>query len=380
MGGRPVDRTRFSSTSNQIPGSISLNSAEGNRTRSQILSKRSRMQYPEVQTEEHQAKIRFAVHKAIPLSLDIERVIDNPILDNWKGLGAKFGLTKGSGKTDDDVDISGEGLEETGDGPERVVLAQQRAQITDAEKDATNQAAKLVRGVSYKLSDLPIVDMYLPVSVVFNDTMQYDTPNLGVIGGATLEGMAGGAGLFASAFQGLMEGLGDVFGYLGGDLKGEAARLGALRAARIVPSSGFQAAVSLGLQRTLNPNTRSLFKGVNLREFTFTFKMIANSQREAIMIEKIIEHFRREAYPTAISPEGIPVAYEFPNAFSIQFTHRGQEAKIPRLERCFLRNVQTSYNPTGAAFHADGRPNEVDMTLNFVEMRTLNKDDINKGF
>ena len=357
---------------NNPPETINLNSAGGRQTRSLILSQNSRLQYPEVQSEEHQAKIRFAIHKAEPLSLDIERVVESKVLDNLKS----YFIDPDQAEQDR---IAAQDPRSEGDAARGRVAA--RAQIAAAEADAKEQANKLAKGVSYKFDNSsPIVDMYLPISVVFNDTMQYDTPNLGLVGGSTLEGMSGGAGVFASAFQGLMEGIGDVFNYASGNLAGEAARLGSLRAARLVPSSGFQAAVSLGLQRTLNPNTRALFKGVNLREFTFTFKMIANSQREAIAIEKIVEHFRANAYPDTIGPDGFPIAFKFPHAFSIQFTHRGQEAKIPKLERCFLRAVQTAYNSTGAAFHADGRPNEIDMTLNFIEMRTLNKSDIRSGY
>jgi hypothetical protein len=223
--------------------------------------------------------------------------------------------------------------------------------------------------------------MYIPLSLTYNDGAQYENANLNVIGSGTLEGMQQGSSIFSSAYNALAEGVGSVFGYLmDPSLTGEAARLGALRASRAVPNAGFQAAVSIGVQRTMNPNTRALFKGVNLREFSFNFKMIANSQREAIAIERIVNHFRTELYPDVINALNVPIAYEMPNAFSIQFTHRGAEAKMPKLEYCFLRNVQTVYNATGAAFHPDGRPNEVDMTLNFVEMRTLNKRDITDGY
>ena len=131
-----------------------------------------------------------------------------------------------------------------------------------------------------------------------------------------------GGGIFTSAYNALAEGVSEIFGYLMNPaLQGEAARLAALRASRVVPNAGFQAAVSIGVQRTMNPNTRALFKGVNLREFSFNFKMIANSQREAIAIERIVNHFRTELYPNVISALNVPIAYEMPNAFSIQFTH-----------------------------------------------------------
>lgn len=351
--------------------SISLNSDDGFKTRQQILGQRSRYYYPESQGEQALGRIRFAVHKAQPLAVNTEKILNNPLQDRKN----KF--------LDDAAQF--ESFNEAG----RAEVARQRAEdltMADIEDDVKKQAIEdakgLVTGVSYKLSDRPIVDMYIPLSMTYNDGVQYENANLGAVGGATLQGMANAENIFSSAFDALASGIGSAFNYLlNPSLKDEAGRLAALRASR-VGSAGFQAAVSIGVQRSLNPNTRALFRGVNLREFNFNFKLIANSPREAVQIEKIVTFFREELYPQSVFLQDtqIPIAYEFPNAFSIQFTHKGAEAKIPRLEYCFLRNVQTNYNPTGASFHNDGRPNEVDMTLNFIEMRTLHKEDIQKGF
>ena len=54
---------------------------------------------------------------------------------------------------------------------------------------------------------------------------------------------------------------------------------------------------------TLNPNTRSLFKSVALREFAFQFKFIAKSKKEADEVRKIIKFFRTELYPEALTEE-----------------------------------------------------------------------------
>ena len=364
MPPRPSQRTKYQTT----PDTVSLNSEEGMQTRSSVLNRGfNRIQYPENQTEEFLGKIRFAVHKATPLSLNAEKINETAIQDrfievsNSSNRGAPRGQEDFDGVYEDPI----------------IVKARQ-----DQQTQAANDAAQLVQGVSYKLSRAaPIIDMYIPLSLTYNDGAQYENANLNVIGSGTLAGMQNADGIFASAYNALAEGVGSVFGYLMDPaLTGEAARLGALRASRAVPNAGFQAAVSIGVQRTMNPNTRAMFKGVNLREFSFNFKMIANSQREAIAIERIVNHFRTELYPDVINALNVPIAYEMPNAFSIQFTHRNAEAKMPKLEYCFLRNVQTVYNATGAAFHPDGRPNEVDMTLNFIEMRTLNKKDIMAGY
>ena len=51
---------------------------------------------------------------------------------------------------------------------------------------------------------------------------------------------------------------------------------------------------------TLNPNTRSLFKSVALREFAFQFKFIPLSKQEHDTVIKIINFFRQNLYPENI--------------------------------------------------------------------------------
>lgn len=351
MGGTPASRSRKSASSYE---SISLNSDDGYKTRQRILEKRTKLSYPESQSEQNLGRIRFAVHKPVERGTGADKKVNSvPLSDR------KFSSYK-------EFEIA--------------AAAEQKAAATASADESINTG---LTGVSYKLSDAPIVDMYIPLSLTYNDGVQYDNANLSLIGGGTLEGISGSEGIFQSAYNALVEGIGNAFDYaMNPNLSGEAARLGALRLSKGIPNAGFQAAVSIGVQRAFNPNTRAMFRGVNLRQFTFQFKMIANSPSEARTIEKIIEHFRTELYPEAINlgTTGVSSSYKFPNAFSIYFTHRNQEAKIPKLEYCFLRNVQTNYNPTGAAFHSDGQPNEIDMTLTFTEMRTLNKQDVLKGY
>ena len=130
----------------------------------------------------------------------------------------------------------------------------------------------------------------------------------------------------------------------------------------------------------INPNIRSLFKGVGLREFTFQFKMIARSQREAEEVRRIVKHFRQEMYPDAYTVGNADIGFKFPNMFEITFKYNGfHNRNIPKIHLCYLRNVSTTINPTGGAMRRDGSPNEIDLTLSFVEYKTLKKDDVRLG-
>ena len=135
----------------------------------------------------------------------------------------------------------------------------------------------------------------------------------------------------------------------------------------------------------VNPNLRAVFRGVNIREFAFQFKLIATSPEEARAVEQIVKFFRRELYPRAFpisfGKGEADLGYYFPNAFKIRFNFKGVENRhIPKIKHCYLRNFSHTINPTGGAFRKDGQPNEIDISMSFVEHETLKQRDIDEGF
>jgi hypothetical protein len=135
---------------------------------------------------------------------------------------------------------------------------------------------------------------------------------------------------------------------------------------------------------TTNPNTRVLFKSVGLREFSFAFKFLATSAREAEEIKEIIKLFRTELYPDTINiPVGtseISIGYRFPNKFQITVEYDGEEIAT-RIKPCFLRDVSVTYNNTSMSMHEDGNFTEIEMSLSFQETRTLSRKDVEEeGF
>ena len=52
----------------------------------------------------------------------------------------------------------------------------------------------------------------------------------------------------------------------------------------------------------------------------------------------------------------------------------------PKIKSCYLTSITTNFNPSSMAFHRDGEPVEIDLSLNFTEETTLNKQDILDGF
>ena len=238
----------------------------------------------------------------------------------------------------------------------------------------------------------PTVKMFFPPSQAFVDGVQYQSLGVGATGAAAEQAIAAGSSGLSAVTQTIVDDakaaanavLNKDFDI--GPMGTELARFAATRATNRFRSSALPA-VSNITKMTVNPNIRTLFNGVNVREFTFQFKLIATSPQEARNIQDIIKFFRTELYPKAFDvPIGnlnveAKLGFNFPNAFKIRFNFKGVEnANLPKLKVCYLRNMSHTINPTGGGFKVDGKPNEVDLTLSFVENQTLDQDDIKAGF
>lgn len=378
---------------------------------------RSDLKYPlETDNPAYQARVQFRMFSLQP-SIDGEsqKNFDKVASDNLKS------LLESSAKTQDvraQVDSFGYAGRNSGtanagiDGPSAAAASATGSSaatganktsltkiVSDFAKSGKDKVAgsrfvkqtskHLMGGVEFKpVRNTPIVDMYFPVTMQFNDNAQYDNASLGAFGGAVEGAMNQGGGALESILGEFNNGLVSMFDAVRGNQKlSEAAfRVGL---ARVIDkgsmiNSGVANALTLQNRTIINPNIRALFRGVGLREFTFQFKMIARSQLEAEVIRQIVQHFREEMYPgihEIAELGGADIGFKFPNVFQIQFNYNGVlNRNIPKLEFCYLRNVSTSINPTGGAFRRDGQPNEVDLTLSFVEYKTLTKTDIKAGY
>jgi hypothetical protein len=221
--------------------------------------------------------------------------------------------------------------------------------------------------------------MYIPIGLQYRDGVNYENMDIGGAGAGAEAALKGGSG----AIKGLIEGgLGTFAKGLTGSGAADVATLGVVKLAAALPDE-IAGAVKVAARVTSNPNTRVLFKSVNMREFSFTFKFICTSAREAEEVKEIITFFRSELYPEDITTEvggaKISIGYKFPNKFRIEVEYDGQEI-AHRIKPCYLRNVDVNYNNTSQAFHSDGNFSEVEMTIGFQETRTLSKKDIGEGF
>lgn len=253
-------------------------------------------------------------------------------------------------------------------------------------EDGSTQTSKSFNGVSASASSLKVneiagekADLYLPLSFQVNDGFDYASAQLGLLGAAAAAGMNNGQSIASSVIDGLKSGAQSVF-----DLfkTGAVGRVAAVRGSQAIPliPDNVKSAIAITARVTMNPNIRTQFNGVSVREFNFTFKFLPKSPKESREVHRIIRFFRFHAYPVEM-PYGEPysIAFDYPNMFKIRllsevdglFKNVGTPIKLS-----YLKTVSTTYNPTSAVLHPDGSPTEIDMTLTFTEYKPLSRYDV----
>ena len=228
--------------------------------------------------------------------------------------------------------------------------------------------------------------LYLPEAINFSDGIVYDNANLNLagLGAEKVAGTIGNEGvvgainkmsatiLEAKTTQGS---LGNVNSLK--SITDNGAIAANLLAQTLLPGE-IADGISSGTGITANPHKRSLFRDVAIRNFTFTFLLSPSTSAEATAINNIVKFFRINAYPEKI---GAGLAYKFPTTFRIQMKYDGKlMADAPKLLPCYLTSVNTVFNPRSSSFFKDGRFNETQLSLTFMEERPLDKKEIEAGF
>ena len=393
-GAPTSDADQYSANSSYDEVPMTSNSKYGGRmtieeSRSTQEKKKSRgsgtiIKFPVNRQDMYPAHIVFHPYKIDTGLIDqsLASVFNQPLVSN-------FSEGKSTESVNDDITASSydeAGTGAVGDTSEVVIQKREEAANRDLInkeilENQTQMGSKKTDLRAYRDLTKPSIQLYFPPTLQYNDAVNYNSANLGAGGMTALAGLNSGQSIGSALSSGLTEGMESIFNLAKGTLSQEAAKVAASRISSKLPA-GYAAAGSTALQTGLNPGTRLLFDQPSMRSFSFSFKLIPTSPQEAARIREIVENFRFQLYPREIdlSP-GIPIGYEFPNIFRIEFAFTGGTLQIPKIQYCYLKDVQAAYNSTsGGVFFEDGHPTEIDLTLTFLEYRALSKRDIEAGF
>lgn len=300
------------------------------------------LRFPLTNRDEYKAKVRFSLQKAVPGNISAgsggppgtEESVDNNLLS----------------------DLFGEGTVQS---------------VVDIFTGTIKPGKYIPTGEA--------VELYLPGGVQTQDGVEFDNgADLNLRGAAMLQGFRNNdvsvAGAVGQALNpiGSINAIREAFG----NNREQIATAAVVGLAQKAPQSA-RTAVTAGLMRVPNPNTRSLFKGVPIRQFEFSFKLLPQDKDEADEIEKIVKFFRTEIYPEGIEAGGIDLMYNFPNSFYVQILYNNKQIQ-PGFLDMHLRTIGTTFNPTNPSFYNDGKYSEIDLNLSFVEVEPLDKEKAKK--
>ena len=228
------------------------------------------------------------------------------------------------------------------------------------------------------------VTMHLPTQLSFRDNIDYQNVAFGTAGSAAERALQRNPGdLAGAAAEGARRAIDNITGVVDAFKSGITSQAASLYTQKTLGkfSESISGAVEVTSGVTLNPNRRSLLRGVGIRTFGYTFKLIPNNAREATEIKNIIEFFRKNMYPDDLieNNTNVSIGYRYPNKFKIEMEYDGNPV-ASKILPCFLQGFDTNYNPNSMSFHKDGEFPEIDITLTFIEERALRRQDIVKGY
>jgi len=114
-----------------------------------------------------------------------------------------------------------------------------------------------------------------------------------------------------------------------------------------------------------NPHLTTLFQGVNLKHYNFTWKISPRSADESRDLNECIRLIKAYMHPAII---GGGFALEYPYLAEVQFD-AGNNTTMPNVSDSFITSFTVNNSGSGgAAFFNDGNPVSVELTLGFQEI------------
>lgn len=220
------------------------------------------------------------------------------------------------------------------------------------------------QGVTEAEKKQPTATIILPLPKDLHEAfgITYDTPSLGPVGGAVVDGAL--AAIRNRSAGELVPGMGTVADAAEAALfnqmkKGNAALVGQIG--------------QFATGQAPNPNMAVLFSNIGLRTHNFSYKFAPASAKELNTLKQIIFSLKQRMLPGLTGDS--KALYTFPDMCDIQF---GPTKNKPyKIKTCVMENITVNYTPMGSpAFFKTGDPVMVEVTMSFKEMSAFTREDM----
>jgi hypothetical protein len=128
----------------------------------------------------------------------------------------------------------------------------------------------------------------------------------------------------------------------------------------------------------INPHMAVLFKGVDMREHSFTYKFIARNSQESETLQKLIAVLKYHMHPGYAAGT---LAFRYPDEFEISFAE-SIAANLYKIGTCVLKSLTVNYNGEGIPlfFEDTGQPVSIEITMAFQETKIITRDSMDTGY
>jgi len=220
------------------------------------------------------------------------------------------------------------------------------------------------------------ISLPVPASLLDSTNTQYNELELGSLGGALSDVQSAGAikkmatGVFTEAFEQGMYAADADFGAIK-----QNQGIATLALTNMIRKTS--PAAQVGLARFFgsvpNPHLTALFKGVGLKNHSFSWRLSPASMQESLTLQNIIQTFKRAMLPTRTNQN---LTLEFPDEVDIYIRGHVQNFHMFEFKTAVIKNVTINYAPDNipSFFAGTGGPTHVDFKVDFLETTIHTRD------
>jgi len=235
---------------------------------------------------------------------------------------------------------------------------------------ASNGTSKPAKAEAQTAFDNPhTAYLFVPGTLTDNTSITYEEVGMGLAKQIADVLHSVGNGDLSEALSDIVKGGGRAGDTIGQNLAGAAEALTGVKVKSVIEQR---------YQKVLNPQLAVLFKGIGVREFSFSFDMFPKNEKESQEIERIIRMFKYYSFPYI---DGNFMHY--PSYFEIEAKtgakdSSGNRKVLMKFHRAAITGVNVERNPTGVwSTFANGDPVNTKLTLTVKETKQTMRDDIN---
>lgn len=166
----------------------------------------------------------------------------------------------------------------------------------------------------------------------------------------------------------------NILGNLKQNAPGGAAVGGAMVASGLAAKAGL--GINLSADQLLarssgnitNPNAELLFTGPTLRNFSFSYTMVARNEKEGANIRRIIKFFKDGLAPKKLSDALLAT----PNIFALKYNTKNGNKSVNKFKDMALQRFTVDYAPSGFwTAYDDSQPVAVQIQFEFTELQPI---------